>query len=252
MNYETAGAETPAADGTAPEATVETPDTTIGQQEDAESGEASAEPTETGENTGDDAAAKPKKKHWAHERIDELTRQRREAERQAEYWRAKVQERTNIDDLDYDDQIAARVTTRQREEMAQSAEYAVRSVSQQVFEAREAETRERYADYDIVAKNPSLPITGEMAEVILESEAGPQLAYHLGKNPAEAARIARLNPRLQAAELGKLEARLSSPKPLAKQPPAPIKPVNGMAAGGAKDPNAMSMSEYIAWRKGQK
>lgn len=250
MNYETAGADTPAAEGAQPEATVENSGATTGQQSEAETSEASASET-TGDNPGDDAAAAPKRKHWAHERIDELTRQRREAERQAEYWRAMANQKANIDDLDYDDQIAARVTTRQREEMAQSAEYAVRSVSQQVFEAREAGIRERYADYDIVAKNPSLPVTSEMAEVILESEAGPELAYHLGKNPAEAARIARLNPRLQAAELGKLEARLTAPKPVAKQPPQPVQPVNGIAAGGARDPDKMSMSEYIAWRKGQ-
>ncbi len=250
MNLETAGADTPAADGAQPDATVENSAATTEQPSEAENSEASAsEPT--GDNTGDDAAAPPKRKHWAHERIDELTRQRREAERQAEYWRAMAQQKANIDDLDYDDQIAARVTARQREEMAQSAEYAVRSVAQQVFEAREAGVRERYADYDIVAKNPSLPITNEMAEVILESDAGPELAYHLGKNPAEAARIARLNPRLQAAELGKLEVRLTAPKPAAKQPPQPIQPVNGIAAGGARDPDKMSMSEYIAWRNGQ-
>lgn len=249
MDYETAGAETPAADGNAPEATVEHAGTATAQQSDAANDGAASATDDTGDKPGDDAAAPPKKKHWAHERIDELTRQRREAERQAEYWKAKASQAPKLDDLDYDEQIAARVTARNRQEMAESAEDAVRTVSRQVYEARVAEVRERYADYDTVVGNPSLPITDDMAAVIFDSDRGPEVAYHLGKNPAEAARIARLSPVAQAKELGRLEERLSAPKPLPKQPPAPVQPVNGIAAGGSKDPGSMSMSEYAAWRK---
>lgn len=250
MTLETAGAGTPAADGITPEAPVEnTSETTTEAQQDANEGEASADPDTTGENSGDDAADKPKRKHWAHERIDELTRQRREAERQAEYWKAKASQAPNLDDLEYDEQIAARVTARNRHEMAESAEDAVRTVARQVYEARVAEVRDRYADFDAVVSNPSLPITDDMAAVIFDSDRGPEVAYHLGKNPAEAARIARLSPVAQAKELGRLEERLSAPRALPKQPPAPITPVGGTASAGSADPSKMSMSEFIKWRE---
>lgn len=250
MTLETAGAETPVADGATPEAPVEnTSGATTEAQQDANEGEASAVSDTTGENSGEGAAETPKRKHWAHERIDELTRQRREAERQAEYWKAKVNEKTNIDDLDYDDQIAARVAARQRLEMAESADHAVQSASKQVYEARAAEVRDRYADFDAVVSNPSLPITNDMAAVIMDSDRGPEVAYHLGKNPAEAARIARLSPVAQAKELGRLEERLSAPRAMPKQPPAPFTPVGGTASAGSTDPSKMSMSEFIKWRE---
>lgn len=252
MELETAGAETLAAADDAATTVENTSDATTEAQQDANTSEASATPDASGENSGDDAAERPKKKHWAHERIDELTRQRREAERQAEYWKAKVSEKTNIDDLDYDDQIAARVTARQRQEMAESADHAVQSVSQQVYEARVAVVRDRYADFDAVVANPSLPISTDMAAVIMDSEHGPELAYHLGKNPGEAARIARLSPVAQAKELGRIEERLSAPKTGPKPPPAPVQPVGAASSGGGNDPGKMSMSEYIAWRAGQK
>lgn len=248
MELETTGAEAPAGGDAAP---VETSEATTEQPSGADNtGEASAAEA-TGDQSGDDAAAdKPKRKHWAHERIDELTRQRREAERQADYWKARAETRTtDLDGLDYEEQIAERVSSRQRKEMAESASDAVRSVSQQVFEARETLVRERFPDYDAVARSPNVQITPSMAEVIYDSEAGPEIAYHLGKNPAEAARIAALPAIRQAAELGRLEAKISAPKPLPKQPPAPVNPVSAIAAGGTKDPETMSMSEYAAWRK---
>lgn len=254
MNLETAGAETPAGgEAASAEATpVVTPDTTTGQQSDAENNGAASAADTSGEKAGDDAAAaEPKKKHWAHERIDELTRQRREAERQADYWkqRAEAQSSTDYDSLEYEDQIAERVSARQRREMAESARNAAQSAAASVFEAREVIARETYADYDVVAKNPHVQISNAMAEVILDSDVGPELAYHLGKNPAEAARIAALPPSRQAAELGRLEAKISAPKALPKQPPTPVQPVGGNASSTGGDPSRMSMSEYIAWRK---
>jgi hypothetical protein len=100
-----------------------------------------------------------------------------------------------------------------------------------------------------VTRNPNIPITPEMAEIIRDSDVWPDLAYHLGKNMAEAARIAALSPTRQAVELGRLEARVTAPKPLPNRAPAPVEPVSGIAAGGTKDPGKMSFEEYKAWRE---
>lgn len=244
MDLETAGADTPAAaEAIAETSPVENSEATTEQSVTDNTPEPAAQ------DAGDDAPAAPKRKHWAHDRIDELTRARREAEREAEYWKARANQPADLESLDYEDQIAERVSARNRREMAESADNAVRSVSQQVFEARAALVREQFPDFDVVVQNPALPISDAMAEVIKDSEKGPELAYHLGKNPAEAMRISALPAIRQAAELGKLEARLSQPKPQPKQPPAPVEPVSGIRAGGTKDPDKMTFAEFKAWRE---
>jgi hypothetical protein len=100
-----------------------------------------------------------------------------------------------------------------------------------------------------------------MAATIQESDMGPDIAYYLGKNTAEADRIARLSPFLQAKELGKLEAKLAAtvtpPKPSAA--PAPISPIKAPASSASfvdtTDPRSaekMTTSEWIeAERKRQ-
>lgn len=249
MIDETAGADTPAAEeALAPDATdVDSAPSTEQQPEADEAREADAA-GKTGEEPGDDAADKPKRKHWAHERIDELTRQKHEFARQAEYWKAKAQKPANIDELEYDDQLAERVASRTRQEQAESAQHAALSVTQQIFEAREAEARDRYPDYDAVTRNPSLAISTALLEVLFDSDQGADIAYHLGKNPAEAVRLSALSQREQAKAIGRLEERFSAPKPLPKVAPAPVSPVGGQASGGVKDPSKMSMAEYVAWR----
>lgn len=242
MNTETTGAEAPAADATqVAEATVETPEATAGQQE----SEAGAERSDT--DTGEDAADKPKRKHWAHDRIDTLTRQRYEAERQAEYWKARAGQAVDPNSLDYEEGIAERVAQRHRQEQADTAKETAGQLAVEAFTYRETIAREKFADYDAVARNPNVPITPAMAEIIRDSDVGPDLAYHLGKNPTEAAKIAGLPQTRQAVELGKLEARITAPKALPNRAPAPVQPVSGIAAGGAKDPAKMSEAEYIEW-----
>lgn len=127
----------------------------------------------------------------------------------------------------------------------------------QVLEAyhdREEAIREKYDDFEQVAYNPKLPITDVMAQTIQASDVGPEVAYYLGSNPQEAARISRLTPFLQAKEIGRIEAKLASdPAPLKKSTsaPSPITPVTNRATAIAydtTDPRAaktMSTSEWI-------
>jgi hypothetical protein len=93
-----------------------------------------------------------------------------------------------------------------------------------------------------------------MARAIQASEIGPDVLYHLGTNPKEAARIARLDPILQAREIGKIEVQLGSAPPVKRtsNAPAPIDPVTPRASGApvfdTTDPRSvksMSTSEWI-------
>lgn len=93
-----------------------------------------------------------------------------------------------------------------------------------------------------------------MADTIRASEVGPDVAYYLGSNPSEAAKIADLPPFLQAKEIGRLEAKLLSNPPVKKttSAPPPIAPVTARggntAAYDTTDPRSvktMSTSEWI-------
>jgi len=109
--------------------------------------------------------------------------------------------------------------------------------------------REVIKDIDVVLNDPSLPVSDVGARFIAESEKGPQVAYFLAQNRAEAARIASLDPLTQAFELGRIEQRINA-APSARrvsQAPAPVPRVTGGANAGAKDPSQMSMAEYSEW-----
>lgn len=191
----------------------------------------------------------PPKKSGFQERIDKLTRDKREAERRAERAERKLREAEQkpLDDLEYDDQIAERTIRRSKAEQVKEEYEVARELAHEVFEARAEELRAKYDDYDAVALG-DWTCTEVMAEAIRESDMGPQIAYYLGKNKAEAAKIAALRLASQAAAIGRLEAKLSAPSAPRNPPPAPPSPVNGVAAGVQKDPAKMTMAEYVAWR----
>lgn len=116
------------------------------------------------------------------------------------------------------------------------------------FEAQVEDAKARYADYDAVARAPDVPVSDAMADLIITSEVGPDVLYHLGQNKAVAAQIARMSPVEAARAIGRIEASLHAPKPRTEtNAPAPITPVRG-AVGAGRDPTKMSVSEYAAWR----
>lgn len=86
--------------------------------------------------------------------------------------------------------------------------------------------------------------------LIVESEVGPQLLYHLATHPDDAERIADLSPLRQIAELGKLEDRMTKPVKQVSKAPAPINPVSAGRSGG-KDISKMSVAEYRDHRAGK-
>jgi hypothetical protein len=135
-------------------------------------------------------------------------------------------------------------------------EHSTRQATEEVVNAhrdREDVAREKYDDFDTVVYNPQLSITTAMAETIQESDNGPELAYFLGKNPKEAARIAALSPFLQAKELGRLESKLTAAPPATKtsSAPEPINPVKGKTESqpvyDTTDPRSLKALGTSAW-----
>lgn len=138
-------------------------------------------------------------------------------------------------------------TARQAQERAQQ-EASVRLQAQ--FRQRVDTFKAEAPDYDEVTSDPEVPISIVMTSGIALSDKGPALAYWLGKNRAEAQRIANLPPALQLMELGVIAAtKLAAPPPKPRNAPPPPRHLNGGKGGNAKPIAEMSMDEYAAHRK---
>jgi len=119
-----------------------------------------------------------------------------------------------------------------------------------------SDTRSKYDDFDtVVIEAKDLQISREMVIAMSEAEEPGEIAYHLGKNKEEAARIAKLSPIAQAREIGKLEVKLASkPKQPSKkkttEAPDPIDPVSG-SDSSKKSVKDMDFAEYERTRNEQ-
>lgn len=211
-----------------------------------------------------DPAPKPKK--TAQERIGELTFKAREAERRAEAAERQLAEANasrpagdeEPDPADYEygeaDIKFIRAITRyeMRQEIAQHAQQtnaqAEQAKAADIWNRATAEASAKYEDFDEVVNDPDLAITPAMALTIREAgKDGAEIAYHLGKNPAEARRIAALTPSAQARELGKIEASLAKPAPKTVTD-APV-PAPQVRAPGGQFKVAADTSDFAAFER---
>ena len=119
----------------------------------------------------------------------------------------------------------------------------------------------RIPDLEEVVGKADFNLRMPLYQYIRESETGPELAYHLAKNPDIAERLNRLSPIKALAELGKIEVALAKPteatKPAQSQPevskaPAPIKPLSGNSEPVHKDPKDMTFKELRAHNEQQR
>lgn len=135
---------------------------------------------------------------------------------------------------------------------------------------REQEMREAYArrldeyekvmpDARLVIANPTmtraLQAQPAIAEVVMASERGPELAVHLAKNPAELVRISRMAPTQAAAAIGRIEAKLPprggapgpkpTPRPQPSRAPEPPLPIGGGGAPSIDDMN-LPLEDFLA------
>ena len=252
MTQETDAHEGGAEGEVAPEAVENSSEATTDQPTGAEE---PGQADDAGEATEEPAKRVP----WFQKRIDEVTAKKYEAEREAAYWRGIAEGKSpqqpaqpqaqeapdRWDDPEGHDRWL--IAQAKRELLTETQQV----TALQSFEERAAKVRQSKPDFDSVVGNPNLPVSETMWNVIRESDGGPEVFYHLGQNPREARRIAALPDYRQAAELGKLEAKLSQPAPAPaprNPPPPPPQTVAGLSAGLAKNPDDMSMSEYIQWR----
>jgi hypothetical protein len=233
-------------------------------------------------DSGDDAPAEPteapKPKKSAQERIDEVTKARRDAERQAEdarrdaeYWREQALR--TAPKPDPEPQGDGRPDPSAYADGIYDPAYAealidwkAEQVVTQRFAQREAQTRtqtalqsftqrvsEQYPDGEpdgLAALRRMPQLNGAVQDVILASEIGPRIADHLGANPTELARLSALPPHLIGRELGRLEARLETPAaPKAKTVTDAPEPAPTLRGAGGRFTVAPDTSDFAAFEK---
>lgn len=97
------------------------------------------------------------------------------------------------------------------------------------------------------AAKSGLAPSDAVANLVLESDKSAHLAVHLAENPTLLDRLNRMSPMQANREIGRLEARLSSPPPRkATQAPKPVAPVKG-AARPSFDPNKASVGDLAKY-----
>lgn len=215
-----------------------------------------------------EAATEPEKpekpKRPASERISELYAQKKEAERRAESAIAearRLREQLSAPSRAAPDDFAALDTERvqkavkaerfdQTVQEVQLAREAAANTQVEMFNAKIDAARERMPDIDTaVSEFLRLPLSEAAAQILVESDKAPEIAYYLSKNPDTARRLNALPLHLQGAEMARIEARVSvAPARKTSTAPPPVPTISGASSpAGRKDPSEMSMEEYADW-----
>ena len=231
-----------------------------------------------------------KKDPWYKKRIDELTRDKHEARRQAErlektlaQYEAMIQQNQprepeapkfappNPNDFaggQYDPRYMdamlqyTKVSAVEEAKAAIAQEYEQRAAAQNAMAAQakletaETAARAKYADYDGVIENitsdPRLAQNPTIRQALLGMDNGPDIAYTLGRNLDVAYEIAGMsNPIAAGMKLAELINRAPRTRSNA---PTPIKPLNGAAGGNPRNNKSyadMTTAEYIAARNAE-
>lgn len=206
------------------------------------------------------------------ERIDELTREKHDLKRRLDALEAKPKEpekpleRPTLEQSNYDEaahqkaldayydalidkkadeKVEKRLSEREQREKAQKRDESFESKLSKL----PAEQRDR------VMRAPADEV---MADIIKQSEIGPELCLYLEEHRAEAAEIMKLPDVQKARELGRIEARLEAkaqapapePPQVSKAPP-PVPKIEATDSKVEKDPKDMTDAEFAKWRRKQ-
>lgn len=186
-----------------------------------------------------------------------MRQERQEPQRQAPQGEPKLDDFDNFDayiaaKAEYiaDRKINQTLTEREQraaEERAQTAR--LRTVDS--WNKRVSTAEAEMPDFRDVIAHADAPMTAPMQQAIMESDAGPKLAYYLATHPDEAADIAEMSPVATVRALTRIEDKLLA-QPVARKSnvPPPTEPV-GVKAKAERDPDKMPVKEWLKWRNAQ-
>jgi len=209
------------------------------------------------------------------ERVNEITRARREAERRVQYLEQQlasiqppaqhqpqsserppsVSEYTDIDQ--WATAMTAYAVTQAEKNVSQRFQQNDTQRNQQriadQFEQRSVRYAAEHPDFDrsVAELSSAVQFHPDIVEVIGVSEHGPAVVHYLAQHLDEADRISRLPPHIAAVQLGRIEAQVAAPKPKPVTNAPPPAPVLGGGSAVQKDPERMPVDEWLAWRRAQ-
>lgn len=107
----------------------------------------------------------------------------------------------------------------------------------ELHKERLEEARKVIPDYDdVIRAGLNIDAPPANLKIMLDSEKSALIAYHLAEKPERAREFAEMSPIEAAKYIGKLEARLSLPKPkTATEAPPPVDPLKGAATPSSPD-----------------
>lgn len=254
------------------------------QTEEAEVGEQNE--SEQTAATETDGAQPQKPQKGVGKRIDELTKNWRDAERDRDHWREQalraqqakpeqpqqaVQPATNDADpeptmadadwdvSDYNRKWYAWQRRQEKREEQQAKDAQERQSRAQKFQESAQAFAQANPDFQSVISNPNLPVNELMVEVISESDNPAAVAYWLGKNVDEARKIAGMSPAAMGRAIAKIESQFDRVEPEQREPvqktvtnaPPPPSALNGSKVA-VKKLEEMSMTEYAAHRAAER
>lgn len=241
---------------------------------------AGEKPVEAAETDQEDRDEKGRFKPGFQTRIDELTRARREAEREAEYWRVRAQgtdtakppaqdaakseppvrENFRTQEEYEDARVDFKVEQRLNREKAETAQLQQVNEKTNTWVSKLEEARKATPDYDTVMNNAELPVANHVAELLFEHDKGAEIAYHFAKNPADLTKINEMGATKAAFRIAEIATSLKGSAPASDPVPTPAKkttsappPARTIGQGRSTTPQLadLSMDDYVKQRKAQ-
>lgn len=234
-----------------------------------EQNESTESATETEQQESQAEGEAQKSKGGFQRRIDKLTREKSDAEREKEFWRQealrnlpndgkakeepKTPDKPTRETFASDDDFYEALTDWKldRREEKKTQESKEKAAVQPLFEARQkfAETVDDY--HEVMRAATNIPVSQNMLPYLNDPEIGPELGYFLATNPDEAKTLAKLGPVILAKTIVELQSRFkpASEKTatVSKAPPPPTT-AGKVSAQSTKDPGDMNPAEYRVWR----
>lgn len=133
----------------------------------------------------------------------------------------------------------------QTEKQSISQYETTRKETERAFLERVSVVKREYPDYQDVIDDWEPDLPKDVAEMLVELEEGPLLAYHIAKNPELESKLRNANPRTYGVLLGQTIASLKSSQKVSAAP-SPGKPVSSSRAGSANEPPS-DPEQYRAW-----
>lgn len=217
------------------------------------------------ESSEEESEPQGKKHEGVQKRIDELTRLRRDAERERDYWKEQAEkpqepkEIRTLADFEYDevkyqqylaDEYSKLAESKFKELMRQENQKSAIQRRNQIFSDTEKDFSNEVKDYYQVTRSEDLQYSESMHDIVTDLDYGHEVLYYLGKNKDVAAKIHAMPEKRQAIEFGRLEERLQAlkVKPVSNAP-APPKTIKGGKSQVQKAPEKMSQSEFEKYRQ---